>query len=194
MTQERELKLKNVISKKQKGLTVILENVHDPHNISAVLRSCDAVGIQNVFIIYTEKKLQKALGKKSSASASKWLDVHYFFSIEECFEEVRKQHDTILATHLSDKNPKSLYDIDLTQNIALLFGNEKDGVSNEALSLCDGNFVIPQFGLIQSLNISVACAVSLYEALRQRSNKDMYNISSYSTVEQQEIFNNWKER
>lgn len=194
MTSEREQKLKKVIAKKQKGLTVILENVHDPHNISAVLRSCEAVGVNEVFVLYSEEKLQKALGKRSSASANKWLDIHYFFDLEECFTKVNKAYDKIYATHLNKENPSELYELDLTENIALLFGNEKDGVSEEALALCDGNFVIPQYGLIQSLNISVACAVSLYEALRQRKVKNMYEIPTFSELERENIFNNWSQR
>ncbi len=194
MTLEREQKLKNVISKKQKGLTIILENVHDPHNISAVLRSCDAVGIYEVYIVYTEEKLQKSLGKRSSASASKWLTINYYFNLDECINDVRKKYNSIYATHLNQENPNSLYNLKLTESCALLFGNEKDGVSDNALALCDANFIIPQYGLIQSLNISVACAVSLYECLRQREIADMYNKPTFSTVEQKAIFTEWSNK
>ncbi|MCL4111627.1 UNVERIFIED_CONTAM: hypothetical protein GTU68_002043 [Idotea baltica] len=194
MTPEREEKFKKVIAKKQKGLTIILENVHDPHNISAVLRSCDAVGVNEVYVVYSEPALQKSLGKRSSGSANKWLDVHYFFELEPCIDTVKKKYGKILATHLADDNPTSLYDVDFTENTALLFGNEKDGVSKKALDLSDGNFIIPQHGLIQSLNISVACAVSLYEVQRQRGLKGMYTSPTFSDLEQEQILNNWKER
>ena len=86
-----------------------------------------------------------------------------------------------------DEDAKSLYELDLTKSVALLFGNEHDGVSKEALNYCDGNFVIPQAGMVQSLNISVACAVSIYEAKRQRINKGYYDTHPTLSQEEQEL-------
>jgi len=176
MTPERASKIQRVLQRRQPDFTVVFENVWDPHNISAVLRTADSVGIFEVFVIYTQNRVSTQLGKigkKSSSSAIKWLKVNYFFSVEECFAEVRKRYDKIYSTHLATDS-KSLYELDLTERVALVFGNEKDGVSTKALELSDGNFIIPQVGMIQSLNISVACAVSLYEGMRQRLQKDFY--------------------
>ena len=168
MTPERDTRLTSVLNKRQDDITVVLENVFDPHNISAVMRSCDAVGIQDIFILTTRIGPHKKWGMKSSSSASKWVTVHQFTDTEACFKALRGRYDKILATHLGTES-SSLYDLDLTGSIALVFGNEHDGVSKEALAFCDGNFIIPQVGIIRSLNISVACAVSIYEAFRQKS-------------------------
>ncbi len=173
MSEAREKRILEVQSNRQRDLTVVLENVWDPHNISAVLRSCDAVGIQEVFILSTLSQKVSKLGKKSSAGAAKWLTIHHYFDLHECFEVLRNKYSRIYSTRLAEK-VYSVYDIDLTQSVALVFGNEKDGVSPEAANLSDGNFSIPQIGMISSLNISVACAVTLYECYRQRSAKGLY--------------------
>lgn len=146
------------------------------HNIGAVLRSCDSVGIHELFVLYNEPQLQKdylELGKRTTAGTRKWLDVNYYTDTEVCFEAVRQRYDFIYATHLG-QTAVSLYDLDLTPRVALLFGNEMLGLSDEAMQYADGNFIIPQMGMAESLNISVACAVSLYEAYRQRNLQGAY--------------------
>jgi len=176
MTPERIEKFKNVADRRQGNLTVILENVHDAHNIGAVLRTCDSVGIHEIFVLYTEGRLSEEnikLGKRTSAGARKWVKVHHYTNVDRCFEDIRKKYEKVYATHLS-KDAVDLHDLDMTQSIALLFGNEKDGVSEASLQHADGNFIIPQIGMVESLNISVACAVSIYEAFRQRKNKGFY--------------------
>lgn len=167
MTDERRKKIEAVLSKRQANLTIVLENVFDPHNISAVMRSCDAVGIQEIYVLNTKIPKHSKWGRRSSSSAYKWLTIHEFSDVDECVKVLRSKYATILTTHLSSQ-AVSLYEIDLTQKIALVFGNEHDGVSVEMRAASDGNFIIPQVGMIQSLNISVACAVSLYEAFRQK--------------------------
>ena len=169
MTPERTKRLTNVLAKRQPGLTIVLENVSDPHNISAVMRTCDAVGVQDVYILNTKIGLHEMWSAKASSSAAKWLTVHQFTNAIECFAELRKNFSKIYTTHLST-GAVDLYDINLTETVALVFGNEHSGVSEEIIDLADGNFIIPQVGIIKSLNISVACAVSLYEAYRQKKN------------------------
>lgn len=166
----------SVAERRQPNLTVILENVHDPHNIGAVLRSCDSVGIQEVFVLYTEPRLDQErieIGKNASSGARKWIDIHLYHDVEACFAHVEQRYKHIWATHLGEQ-AVDLYEIDFIQSVALLFGNEHDGVSDASLKHATGNFLIPQMGMVQSLNISVACAVTLYEALRQRRAADMY--------------------
>jgi tRNA (guanosine-2'-O-)-methyltransferase len=175
LTEEREAKLRRVAAFRQK-MTVILENVHDPHNIGAVLRTCDAVGIQEIYVIYTDAGLDAGRLddiKVSSTGVRKWMDIHVFDDVDACFRAVNAQYDTILATHL-DFDSQSTYQTDLTGKVAILLGNEKDGISTEALRYADKNILIPQFGMVQSLNISVACATILYESSRQRQEKNMY--------------------
>ncbi len=193
MTPERERKFMHVIDKRQPDLTIILENVFDPHNISAVLRSCDSVGVSEVYIITTQKPNANFFGKRSSASARKWVKSHFFENVESCFQAVREKFDFIYGTGLN-QSAQSLYEMDFTQSVALVFGNEKDGVSEEALALCDGNFIIPQVGMIQSLNISVACAVSLYEVFRQRHSKGHYDQPKLESQQTKALFEEWHQR
>jgi tRNA (guanosine-2'-O-)-methyltransferase len=166
MTERRKKKFLSVLRNRQPNLTVVMEDIHDPHNVSAMLRSADAVGIMEVQLLYINEEFPK-LGKKSSATASKWVKRRKFKSIKECYDQLHAEGFTIYATHLGTKS-ESLYDLDLTKKVALVFGNEHRGVSDEAATLADANFQIPMAGMIQSLNVSVACAVSVYEAFRQR--------------------------
>ena len=190
MTPERRQRLNSVLDKRQANITVVLENVSDPHNISAVMRTCDAVGVQDIYILNTKIPRHKKWGAKSSSSAAKWLTVHQYENAEDCFSSLRKRYSTILTTHLSS-DAISLHSIDLTQSIALIFGNEHSGVSDEIRALADGNFIIPQVGIIRSLNISVACAVSLYEAYRQKMNAGHYNQPGLDNVRYDELLKEW---
>lgn len=175
-TDERKAKMRNVLSKRQTTLTIVLENIHDPHNVSAVIRSCDAVGILEVNLIYYGGQIFPELHERSSASARKWVELKRYDSVKDCYDSLRTEGKKIFTTNMTSE-AVSLYDLDLTQPIALVFGNEHSGVSEEATKLADGNFLIPQFGVIQSLNISVACAVTLFEACRQRIKCGLYNSS-----------------
>jgi tRNA (guanosine-2'-O-)-methyltransferase len=167
MTPQRTEKLTSVLNKRQPDITIVLENVFDPHNISAVMRTCDAVGVQDIYILNTKIPRHKKWGPRSSSSAAKWLTIHQYENAEECFSSLRKRYSSILTTHLSS-DAVSLHQLDFTKSIALVFGNEHSGVSEEIRDMADGNFLVPQAGIIQSLNISVACAVTLYEAYRQK--------------------------
>src|SRR6202163_4391015 len=190
MTPEREQRLRDILDKRQHDLTVVLENVFDPHNISAVMRTCDAVGIQDIYVLNSKIGKHKKWGARSSSSAAKWLTIHQFEDASHCFAELRKKFPLILTTHLSS-SAVSLYEIDFTNPVALVFGNEHDGVSEEIRALADGNFVIPQVGMIRSLNISVACAVSLYEAFRQKQVASHYDTVKLSEADQQTLWRDW---
>lgn len=174
MTPERNDRLTSVLNKRQPDLTVLLENVFDPHNISAVMRTCDAVGIQDIYILNSKIPPHKKWGAKSSSSAAKWLTIHQFTNADECFAELRKHYKKIYTTHLSS-DAVGLHELNLTEPVCLVFGNEHGGISKEIIAMADGNFIIPQVGIIKSLNISVACAVCLYEAYRQKNEAMHYN-------------------
>lgn len=191
MTPERYNRLTSVLNKRQGDITIVLENVFDPHNISAVMRTADAVGLQDIYILNTLIPRHKKWGAKSSSSAAKWLTVHQYENAEECFSSLRKRYSKILTTHLSS-DAIGLHQIDMTQPIALVFGNEHSGVTDEIRALADGNFIIPQVGIIQSLNISVACAVTLYEAFRQKTNAGQYAKQSLNQVRYDELFKEWE--
>lgn len=191
-SERRAEKVRTVLRNRQPDLTVVMENLHDPHNVSAVLRSCDAVGVMQVELLYNLEKFPR-IGKKSSSSASKWLNVRKHKTVDSCYATLRSEGFKIYATHLG-ASAVSLYDVDLTTKAALVFGNEHRGVSEEAATKADANLVIPMVGMIQSLNISVACAVSLYEAMRQRLAKRDYRSPKFSADELQKLFDDWIER
>jgi tRNA (guanosine-2'-O-)-methyltransferase len=177
LTDSRNRKLKNLARRRQKGFSIILENVHDPHNIGAVMRTCDAVGIQDIYVIYTEDSKNaetEYIGINASQGTKKWVNCHFYKSIDQCMQIVKPLFDQILSTHL-DAKAQSLYSLDLTRSTALVFGNESTGISKELLEQCTGNFHIPMVGMAQSLNISVAAAISVYEGLRQRSLNGEYD-------------------
>jgi tRNA (guanosine-2'-O-)-methyltransferase len=152
MTPQRKSRLLSVLNRRQNDLTVVLENVFDPHNVSAVMRTCDAVGVLEIFVLNTRIGPHKRWGAKSSSSAAEWLRVHQFSDAQLCFEAIRKNYDRVLATELTEA-ATPLHEVDFTQRVALVFGNEHEGVSEEIRNLADGNFIIPQVGMIRSLNI-----------------------------------------
>lgn len=191
MTPQRFNRLTSVLEKRQPDLTVVLENVFDPHNVSAVMRTCDAVGIQDVHILNDRIPPHKKWGYRSSSTAAEWLSVHQFTNAEECFAEVKKNYDTIYTAYLGEESV-DLYSLDLTGSIALVFGNETFGISEHIRQYTDGDFIIPQAGIIKSLNISVACAVTLYEAYRQKSAKGHYNKSRLPHEKKLDLQKQWK--
>ncbi len=151
---------------------LVLENIHDPHNVSAIFRSCDAVGLPLVSLVYNYEKFPK-IGKKSSASAFKWVKRQKFTNIPDCYSALRNDGFKIYASTLKDTSV-NLYDLDLSEKVALVIGNEHRGISGEAEKMADSTVYIPMFGMIQSLNVSVSAAVMLYEAARQRMVKGMF--------------------
>lgn len=186
--------MRAVLSRRQPDLTIVLENVHDPHNVSAVLRTCDAVGILEVHAVYTiEQPPESLFARQTSASAVKWVSVRQHESIEACYGELHQAGLTVLATALAP-GAADLYDIDLAAPVALVFGNEMRGVSESALRLADGALSIPMVGMVQSLNISVACAVCLYEAFRQRLAHGAYDRSRLSGDELNALADDWLKR
>ena len=185
MTPARYNRLTTVLNHRQPDLTVVLENVFDPHNVSAVMRTCDAVGIQDVYILNDRIAPHKKWGYRSSSTAAEWLSVHQFINAEECFDVLRKKYSKIYASHLGDAS-SDLYSINFTESIAFVFGNETFGVSENIRKYSDGDFII------KSLNISVACAVTLYEAFRQKKNVGHYDVSRLSESDRQGLSDNWK--
>ena len=190
MTPQRTERINEVLAKRQPGLTVVLENVNDPHNISAVMRTCDAVGIQDIYILNTKIGAHEAWSAKASSSAVNWLTIHQFTNLQACFDSLRKKFDKIYTTHLST-DAVGLYELDLTKKVALVFGNEHDGCSEEIIALADGNFIIPQVGMIKSLNISVACAVSVYEAFRQKDATGQYDKMQLDATVAHDLMQKW---
>ena len=193
-THRRQARIRAALSRRQPDLTVVLENVHDPHNVSAILRSCDGVGVLRAHAVYMiEAPPAGAFARQTSASAAKWVEVERHDSIAACFNRLRADGFTILATSIGPES-RTLFDWDLVRPVALVFGNEMRGVSEEARALADGAIEIPMAGMVQSLNVSVACAVCLYEAFRQRMAAGGYETPKLAANELRLLEDDWLRR
>jgi tRNA (guanosine-2'-O-)-methyltransferase len=192
ISERRKARLQQVIDRRQPDLTIVVENVWDPHNVSAILRSADAVGIRTVHLLYHVETAPnfKAIGKKSSASAKKWLDLRLHHNVADCFTALREEGFRIYASHLT-KESVPLYSLDATGKVCFVLGNEHRGVSDEVCALCDGIYYIPMLGMVESLNVSVAAAVTLYEALRQRSAAGLYDVPQMPQQARSELLAEW---
>lgn len=188
-SEQRTKKIIRAVNYRQPDLTIVLENIHDPHNVSAITRTCDAVGIGEICLVYTQEKFPK-IGKKSSASAYKWVNKNHFKNIDECYKYLRARGYKIIATSLEGES-SNYWNVDFTGKVAIVLGNEHRGVSEEAWKKADLNINIPMFGMIQSLNVSVAAAVILYEIARQRYIIGGYDKIKYSTEKYEEILKEW---
>lgn len=191
-TENRLRKIINTVRARQHTLQVVLENIHDPHNVSAVFRTCDAVGVPEVSLLYHIEQFPK-INRISSASANKWVKRERYSSVDDCYTTLREKGFKIYASTLSPESV-DFYSLDLSDKVAIVLGNEHRGISDEAAQKADKLFYIPMMGMVQSLNVSVAAAVILYEALRQRKEKDMYNILQTDEQEIEKIIDEWCEK
>ncbi|MCP4203212.1 MAG: tRNA (guanosine(18)-2'-O)-methyltransferase TrmH [bacterium] len=171
MTPERFHRIRAVLERRQLDLTVLLENVHKPHNFAAVLRTADAVGLYQAHAVVPDRDLRTAL--VSASGADKWVEVELHGTTAEGLDDLGRRGLRILAAHPA---PDALdyRTVDFTRPTAVLFGQEKDGLSAEALTVADSTISIPMVGFVTSLNVSVAAAVVLFEAMRQRAAAGLY--------------------
>ena len=169
MLPQRKQRIEEMQARRWKDVVVVLENVDDPHNLGAILRSCDAVGVGEVHLVYSKGKAPRLreLKTNSAASATKWLTLKHWSSMNECLVELRKRELKIVVTALS-VHGRAQWECDFRVPCAIVVGNEHDGVSSELLEGADEIVTIPMRGMVQSLNVSVATAVILEEMLRQR--------------------------
>jgi tRNA (guanosine-2'-O-)-methyltransferase len=170
MTSERIKRFETVLNKRQGNIAIVLEEVHDPHNIYAVMRLADVTGIHNLYIIHSRMQFKIRQIKRKSASAYEWLNIHFFQDVASCMKIVLQNHKQIIGIELAGDS-SSMVNLDLTGSITLVFGNERMGISKEIKPFIHQNFNIPIMGMVKSLNISVAAVVSMYEAFRQRNSK-----------------------
>ena len=156
------------IKDRTKHITVVLEDIFQPHNASAVLRSCDCFGVQDVHIIENRYKYQ--VNPDVALGSSKWLNLNKYNKSEQntvsCFKTLKEQGYKIIAT-TPHKDDFSLYDIPVDEKLAIVFGTEKEGLSETALEHADGFMRIPMYGFTESFNISVSAALSLYELTKR---------------------------
>ena len=192
MTERRRARIEKVLGQRQKDLTLVLDNIHDPHNVSAIYRSCDAFGAARVHLYYTDTPFPR-LGEKSSASARKWVETLRHDSREELMKALRAGGFQVLATSCTPE-AKPVAEYDFTRPTAIIMGNEHAGVSEELLPLVDGEAYIPMYGMIQSFNVSVAAALMLAEASRQRKLAGMYERMTWTPEEYEARLADWLER
>ncbi len=188
-TKERTKKAKQVLSLRQPDLRVALEEVTNTHNASAVVRTCDAAGIMYVEIISASGE-PFPVNRAISTRAEKWLRFNYYSSTSECLKHLKDEGFTIAATHL-DEEAIPYTSLDYTEPTVIVFGNESEGISEEALKLSDHVIKIPMVGMVQSLNLSVSVGIILYEAMKQRQDKGYYANSRLSSDEFQSFLNQW---
>ncbi|WP_338367097.1 tRNA (guanosine(18)-2'-O)-methyltransferase TrmH [uncultured Pseudoalteromonas sp.] len=173
MQQNRYQRIKDVLLRRQTDLTVCLEEVHKHHNLSAIVRSADAVGCHHVHAVWPEN--QKWLTNNTSGGSKNWLETHLHKNIDDAAAMMREHNPDvqILATHLSE-DAVDFREIDYTKPTAIIVGQEKTGISEQALKHADQNIIIPMQGMVQSLNVSVAAALILFEAQQQREKAGLY--------------------
>lgn len=188
-TPEREATIRRVLSLRQHDLALVLANVHDPHNVSAIYRSCDAFGVPKVHLYYTRTAFPH-LGEKSSASARKWVESERHKTPGELSAALKAANMRVYATSCSPE-AKPITEYDLTEPVAIIMGNEHGGVDAELLPLADGELYIPMYGMIRSFNVSVAAALILSEAARQRALAGKYDSPACSPEELEEQVRNW---
>ncbi len=163
---ERKARIDEVVANRTRTLTIVLEAFCDPQNVNAVLRTCEAFGIQEVHVVEGPMKPYDR-NKKITQNADKWLDVRRWRSTRECLAHLRGQGFAIYATHLGP-GARRLEGLPFGGKVALVLGNERRGVSGEAVSFADASYAIPMAGFVQSLNVSVAAAISIAKAVERR--------------------------
>jgi tRNA (guanosine-2'-O-)-methyltransferase len=162
----RKARIDEVVASRTRTLTVVMEAFCDPQNVNAVLRTCEAFGIQELHAIEGPMKPFDR-NKKISQNADKWLDVRRWRSTSECLAHLRGAGFAIYVTHLGPGS-RELGALPFAGKVALVFGNESRGVSDEAVGLADATFAIPMRGFVQSFNVSVAAAISIAKAVERR--------------------------
>jgi len=171
MSSRRFQRLTTVLNQRQPDLTVVMDNVHKPHNLAAVIRTCDAVGILEAHAVSSSSSIR--LSQKAAGGCKRWVNIKTHKTIQDAYDCLRLQGFRIFAAHF-DQQARDFRQFDYTLPTAIVVGAELDGISTAAVDHCDGTIIIPMVGLVQSLNVSVATALILFEAQRQRQKAGMY--------------------
>jgi len=169
---QRNKKIIELLNRRQKDITILMDEVHKPHNLAAIVRTCDAVGIGDVHAVYPQNQLRECHG--TAMGSNRWVATHTHIDLVAGIRKLKSEGKRVIAAHFSDK-AVDFRSIDYTQPTAVLVGSELFGVSEQAAELSDQHITIPMLGMVQSLNVSVATAIILYEAQRQRELAGFYN-------------------
>lgn len=188
MRPERFHRIKSVLHRRQPDLTVLMEKVNKSHNFSAILRNCDAVGVLDAHVVPPDKGLD--FHHATSAGTRKWIRVHQHDTVSGAVSHLHDRGFRVLAAHPSD-GAMDFRQVDLTQPTAVMMGAELHGVSEEGLEMADEHVVIPMVGMVHSLNVSVATALILYEAQRQRGAAGMYDAPRIPDDDRRRILFEW---
>ncbi len=192
ISDRRKQRIDAVLEKRQNDFSLVFDNIWDPHNVSAVMRSCDAFGISDVHLYYTDSQWPN-LGKKSSASAKKWINRTRHIDAGSMIDTLRAGGGQILRTGFSD-TARPVMDFDFTTPTTIILSNEHRGTAPEIAELVPDEIYIPMQGMVQSFNVSVAAAIILYEAFTQREKAGMYNVPSYAPEELEALKEEWYKR
>lgn len=188
LTAERRLKMQDIVQKRTDHIRLVLQDVHHPHNVSACLRSAEAFGISHVHTIHRKNTFKTSSVAKG---VEHWLNLHKHTDIASCVAELKKHNYKIASAMPNPVNCVSLDKLPVDEPIALVFGNEHDGMSKEFLPHVDYFFTIPMVGMVESLNISVSAAISLYDLTQRAKTLDSFLLSE---KEQQNLLNVWVSR
>jgi len=180
---ERYNRIQEVLKYRQLDLTLCLEEVHKPNNVSAIIRTADATGVSRIHAVWPTEKMRTL--SHTSAGARNWVEVKTHSTIEHAVSALKTEKMQVLVTNFSDY-ALDFRDIDYTKPTAIILGSEKAGISKQALELADKEIIIPMVGMVQSLNVSVASALILYEAQRQRQLAGMYE-RNHSELNKEDI-------
>lgn len=170
LTERRQALFKEVLSQRTKHFTVVTEDVYQLHNTSAVMRTCDIFGIQDLHVV--EEIKGKRIDKEIAMGAQKWVDLHRYDHIDSCISELKNKGYRIIAT-TPHKEAQFLDNFDVTQKAAFFFGKESTGLSDKVFKQADGFLKIPMYGFTESLNISVSAAIILQDVVSKLKKTDV---------------------
>lgn len=192
MTPARERRIRETLKRRQPDLTVVMDRVHKPHNLAAIARTCDAVGVLELHAVPLPDGGTRLRRDKAASGAGKWLPLHRHADIQSAYAHLRKRGMRLYAAHESP-GAVDFRSIDYTLPTAVVVGAELDGISDAAVAAADGTVSVPMLGMTRSLNVSVATAIILYEAQRQRQAAGLYDAPRLSEELFQEYLRQWSE-
>jgi len=170
LTEHRNTRFQKVLSERTRHFTVVTEDVYQLHNTSAVMRTCDVFGIQDLHVV--EEKVSKRIDKEIAMGAQKWVDFKRYSSIKECIKNLKSSGYQIIAT-TPHENSTMLHEFDVSNKSAFFFGKESDGLSDTVMNAADGFLKIPMYGFTESLNISVSAAIILQSVVSKLKQSDI---------------------
>jgi len=188
MTPDRFNKLKTILARRQPDLTVLTDNIHKPHNIAAVLRTCDAVGVHKIHAISSDGKMRGH--HMVSGGSRRWINIAFHNDEANAVTNLRQENWQLVAAHPTNSSI-DYRAVDYTKKTAILLGSELEGLKSKLIEEADLKVVIPMEGMVASLNVSVAAALILYEAQRQRSKANLYQNSRLAPEEYDTTLFEW---